>query len=196
MQWLGTVAGKADGSTFDVCQGMTLLLKGVSGIGKSAFLRAVAGLWKEGTGYIQRTNRVFFLPQTPYLPTGNEAASSSLREQLLFPRAQTVGLGNLLSEPAGLEHEADWALRLSGGERQRLAFARLLVQLSQVAGVDGEGCLVLIDEATSACDEDLEAILYETLLERLRRGALVSVGHRGSLSRFHSISFEFSAPPS
>jgi len=212
MRWLGTVDGKAGGSTFDVAPGMAVLLRGASGVGKSALLRAVAGLWTDGVGYIRRTSTVFFLPQVPYLPTGNEAATSTLREQLLFPTTgegngsrqphsaedlrkvvADVGLGSLLAEPAGLDTEADWALCLSGGERQRLAFARLLLQLAQQAGTQGEGCLVLLDEATSACDEDTEGLLYDRLLSRLQRGALVSVGHRSSLLRFHTASLEMSS---
>jgi len=79
---------------------------------------------------------------------------------------------------------------LSGGEQQRLAFARLLLQMDGWAGLDGEGCLVLLDEATSACDEEIEANLYRTLLARLQRGALVSVGHRSSLQMFHNVALE------
>jgi len=210
-RWLGTVGGKEDGSTFDVGPGASLLLKGASGVGKSALLRAVAGLWNEGVGLIERTRHVLFLPQAPYLPAGDHVASSTLREQLLFPIVdgsashetllspqelcdvlRTVGLGALLDEHAGLDTRADWALSLSGGERQRLAFARLFVQLRQNANSGREDCLVLIDEATSACDEDTEAALYGNLLQSLRRGSLVSVGHRSSLSRFHTQTLELS----
>eukprot|EP00746_Dinoflagellata_sp_MGD_P144838 gnl/MRDRNA2_/MRDRNA2_77542_c0_seq1.p1 gnl/MRDRNA2_/MRDRNA2_77542_c0~~gnl/MRDRNA2_/MRDRNA2_77542_c0_seq1.p1 ORF type:complete len:331 (-),score=46.34 gnl/MRDRNA2_/MRDRNA2_77542_c0_seq1:216-1208(-) len=210
VRWLGTVGGNLCGSTFDVRPGMALLLKGASGVGKSALLRAVAGLWTQGVGHIRRTSNVFFLPQTPYLPTGIEDATSTLREQLLFPMIDestesrkvpsaedlckvldAVGLSSLLVHSVGLDARADWALSLSGGERQRLAFARLVLQLSMAGG---EGCLVLLDEATSACDEDTEAVLYGILLKQLYTGAtpgaLVSVGHRSSLLAFHTESLE------
>jgi len=212
-RWLGTVGGQALGSNFNVHPSTAVLLRGPSGVGKSALLRAIAGLWKRGSGCIHRTSTVFFLPQVPYLPVGSEAATSSLREQLLFPAVVacgnkaidatpsverlcdvllTVGLGCLLADPAGLETRVDWGLCLSGGERQRLAFARLLLQMDGLAGLDGEGCLVLLDEATSACDEETEASLYRTLLARLQRGALVSVGHRSSLQQFHNVALEIS----
>eukprot|EP00931_Biecheleriopsis_adriatica_P066067 TRINITY_DN40486_c0_g1_i1.p1 TRINITY_DN40486_c0_g1~~TRINITY_DN40486_c0_g1_i1.p1 ORF type:complete len:619 (-),score=74.62 TRINITY_DN40486_c0_g1_i1:168-2024(-) len=210
-RWLGTISGQKDGSSFEIGPGMSLLLKGASGVGKSTLLRAIAGLWKEGVGRIQRTRHVLFLPQSSYLPTGAEGSTSSLREQLLFPDRRNksvdqsvpsetelltildqVHLGDNSEGVARLDQQADWALRLSGGEKQRLAFARLLVQLSRMSANDGEGCLVLLDEATSACDEELENLLYEALSKRLRKGALVSVGHRLSLARFHTCSLELS----
>jgi len=211
VRWLGTVGGDPAGSSFDVSPGTALLLQGATGVGKSALLRAVAGLWREGVGYICRASTVFFLPQTPYLPLGTEAAASTLREQLIFPSvgevesearlsdAQlrdalcAVGLQGLLAEHMGLDTLADWALCLSGGERQRLAFARLFLQLAQQPGREGEGCLVLLDEATSACDEDTEAILYRLLLANVKRGALVSVGHRSSLHQYHTASLKLSS---
>ena len=56
---------------------------GPSGCGKSSLLRAVAGVWSEGTGEIIAPARddALFLPQAPYMPLG------SLRAQVLFPDA-------------------------------------------------------------------------------------------------------------
>ena len=42
-----------------------------------------------------------------------------------------------------------------------------------------------MDEATSAVDEPAERTLYRTLIELLPHTAIVSVGHRSSLSAFH-----------
>lgn len=230
-RWLGTVGGRPEGSSLQVNPGEAVLLQGPSGVGKSAMLRAIAGLWDEGTGWISRSTNVFFLPQASYLPAGTQGAASTLREQLLFPwgtsaqlddstgtcwtRAATpdldaselsdvhltralevTRLGWLLQDPAGIDAEADWATRLSGGERQRLAFARLLLQLQLAGGAAGEGCVVLLDEATSACDEDTECALYKELTDRLRRGGLLSVGHRGSLRALHTRLVELSPPNS
>jgi putative ATP-binding cassette transporter len=44
---------------------------------------------------------------------------------------------------------------------------------------------LFLDEATAATDEVNEAALYRTLIERLPRTAIVSIGHRRSLEALH-----------
>ncbi len=56
-------------------------------------------------------------------------------------------MGHLMDRPDGLDSAVEWASVLSLGEQQRLAFARLLLSRPQLA---------LMDESTSALDEDNE----------------------------------------
>jgi putative ATP-binding cassette transporter len=173
-----------EGLTLSVEPGEGLLITGVSGCGKSSLLRAVAGLWRTGSGTVRHppVEQLFFLPQRPYLQAG------TLRSQLVYPAADTdlsderlleilaeVKLGDLAAQVGGLDAEHDWEKLLSVGEQQRLAFARVLVHEPRV---------VMLDEATSALDSRNEAALYE----RLRRtgATLVSVAHRPGVLRFHT----------
>lgn len=163
--------------------GDRLLVVGESGTGKSSFLRAIAGLWKSGTGLIIRPSlsNMLFLAQRPYLITG------TLREQLIYPHInkiiseqelqkvlEMVNLANLAARIGGFDNQVDFASILSPGEQQRIAFARVLLAQSSY---------VILDESTSALDIENEEKLYQHLQKN--NTTIISVGHRSTLIKYH-----------
>jgi len=69
----------------------------------------------------------------------------------------------------------DWAKSTSPGERQRLAVARAIVPRPP---------LVLLDEVSSALDEEAEAVLYAAVAAYCP--TFISLGHRSSLRQYHT----------
>lgn len=172
----------------EVTPGTGLLIKGVSGVGKSTVLKAIGGLVPNGSGSITRPDlsEILFLPQRPYMPQG------TLREQLLYPHASPdttdeqlrvilsrVNLADLDTRVGGFETKLDWPNVLSMGEQQRLVFARLLLAAPKYA---------ILDEATSALDVENEERLYSQLASS--GTTFISVAHRPTLDKYHQKVFE------
>jgi putative ATP-binding cassette transporter len=104
--------------------------------------------------------------------TPEEVEAAELQEAL-----DAVGLGHLKDR---LDDDAAWDRILSGGEQQRVAFVRLFLHKPDIA---------VMDEATSALDTESQGKLMDTLIARLPRTAIISVGHRPELEAFHERKF-------
>eukprot|EP00467_Chlorarachnion_reptans_P012155 CAMPEP_0114509212 /NCGR_PEP_ID=MMETSP0109-20121206/13076_1 /TAXON_ID=29199 /ORGANISM="Chlorarachnion reptans, Strain CCCM449" /LENGTH=736 /DNA_ID=CAMNT_0001688323 /DNA_START=90 /DNA_END=2300 /DNA_ORIENTATION=- len=190
--------------TMDIESGVSLMITGINGAGKTSLFRVLSGLWKGRGGAIwrprsfnhddERSGKIslFYMPQNPYLVTG------TLRDQITYPLRigdksrdkeikallAKVGLSKFLDtektflageEPEGLDiSHHDWADVLSGGEKQRVGWARLYFHKPSFA---------ILDEATSAINPDEEGRLYEELCKL--RVTFFSIAHRLDLRRFH-----------
>jgi putative ATP-binding cassette transporter len=162
--------------------GLCYVVKGHSGLGKSTFLRTLAGVWPYGSGEISLPEKkdLMFLPQTSYMPLG------TLREALLFPDKvvnipdqelirllEECDLPQLVSQLSQVTH---WTDHLSPGELQRIAFIRILLQ---------KPSWVFLDESTSALDLIHEKKVYQLLKTELPHCSIVSVGHQPSIDSYH-----------
>jgi putative ATP-binding cassette transporter len=179
---------QADGSLVigeanaEIAPGERVLIVGESGSGKSTLFRAIAGLWPWGSGEIRIPARsgMMFMPQRPYLPLGTlHAVVAYPAPARRFPQAAVeaaltrCGLEHMIPR---LEEEERWDRILSLGEQQRLAFARLLLHRPR---------WVFMDEATAALDEANQDTMMRLFEDELADSALVSIGHRPGLDRYH-----------
>lgn len=170
---------------------MNCIISGPNGCGKSSSFRILGQLWPLFGGKLYRPsfNKLFYIPQRPYLPRG------SLRDQIIYPHLRTANGYNdekllaLLSEvklpylskrEGGLGAINDWNDVLSGGEKQRIAMARLFYHKPEFA---------ILDECTSAISLDVEHILY-TKAKSLNI-TLFTISHRASLFKFHDYYLKF-----
>lgn len=178
-------------TNFVVEAGKALLLKGPSGCGKTTLFRTISGFWPHSQGVVALAPnaRVLVIPQKPYLPLGSlrtvaayPATAFDIPDERISDALGKVGLGYLIKS---LERVEQWSDALSLGEQQRIAFARALLTRPDV---------LMLDEATSALDELSEAALFRRLRADLPEAAIVSSGHRASLSALHHHSINLVSP--
>jgi putative ATP-binding cassette transporter len=169
--------------------GDKVLVSGPSGAGKSTLFRALAGIWPFGSGTVRvpKGAKVMMLPQRPYFPI------APLADAVVYPAepgafagarvAEVIAAVGLPALAARIEEEAHWNRMLSLGEQQRLGVARAILLAPDY---------LFLDEATASLDEPAEAALYKLLDQQLPATAIISIGHRSTLTAFHRRRFIFS----
>ncbi|XP_004682122.1 PREDICTED: ATP-binding cassette sub-family D member 4 [Condylura cristata] len=104
--------------------------------------------------------------------------AGSTDDERIMRFLELAGLSSLVARTEGLDQQVDWNWYdvLSPGEMQRLSFARLFYLQPKYA---------VLDEATSALTEEVESELYR--IGQQLGMTFISVGHRRSLEKFHSL---------
>ena len=180
-------------ASFALKKGRFAVVTGPSGIGKSTLLKLLLGIFppEQGRLYlrcgeeelpIDRTTRRLFA----YVPQGNLLLSGSLRENLTIVRPDATQaqleeavyvscMEDFLPQlPQGLDTIlGESGEGLSEGQAQRLAIARAVL---------GGAPILLLDECTSALDEDTESRVLGRLKELPGR-TILAVTHRPAAAR-------------
>ncbi len=168
-------------SHVELHSGERVLVLGETGIGRTLFFRALAGLWPWGAGRIARHagETTLYLPRASYFPPG------TLREILAYPATvadfQTAACLKAL-ERLGLERLAPmldesqrWDNVLSEGERGSLAFVRALLH---------EPAWLIIDEALEALEEETVPKVIDILTKDLEHTGVLYIGRSGAQDGF------------
>ena len=175
-------------AAFMLPKGAFAVITGPSGMGKSTLLKLMLGIFrpeqgniclncKEGSQPLDRSTRRLFA----YVPQSNLLLSGSIRENLTIvrPRAseeeirQAVYVSAMDEYLPGLPNGLDTVLGESGaglseGQAQRLAIARAVL---------GGAPILLLDECTSALDEETESKVLQRL-RALKNRTCIAVTHR------------------
>lgn len=138
-------------------------LSGVSGVGKSQLLRAIADvIAHDGECLLGGTSSLSFTPQEWRTAVAMVPAESFWWHDRVGPHFGTApGENTLLTSlvtQLGFDTEVlNWEIsRLSTGERQRLSLIRTLVTKPQV---------LLLDEPTSGLNKEMAAVVEEVVAE-------------------------------
>lgn len=172
-----TVLENAD---FEMKKGEFIAIGGLSGIGKSTFLKLILGIIKPDSGevnvYAEKPDELLMA----YVPQGNMILSGSIKENIAFylpvndeKIEEAAKIADIFEFINGLPDKfntvlGEKGLGLSEGQIQRIAIAR--------AVYSGAPFLIL-DECTSALDEKTEANVLNNLKKQKDKSCII-VSHK------------------
>ena len=183
-----------DGITLDIPAGQTVALVGGTGAGKSTLLKLLLRFIDPGHGRIllddmdiaaldpaalRRT--IGYVAQEPFLTDGSVAENIAYGEHAPDPTkveaaARAAEAHEFIAAlPQGYASAVgERGANLSGGQRQRIALARALYR---------DPAILVLDEATSAVDNETEAAIQRSLARISHQRTTVIVAHRLSTVR-------------
>ena len=183
-----------DGITLDIPAGQTVALVGGTGVGKSTLLKLLLRFIDPGHGRIllddmdiaaldpaalRRT--IGYVAQEPFLTDGSVAENIAYGEHTPDPAkveaaARAAEAHEFIAAlPRGYASAVgERGANLSGGQRQRIALARALYR---------DPAILVLDEATSAVDNETEAAIQRSLARISHQRTTVIVAHRLSTVR-------------
>jgi ATP-binding cassette subfamily B protein len=183
-----------DGLTLAVGAGETHAIVGATGAGKSTVVKLLLRLYDTQSGsvtidgvevdelaFASLRGAIGYVGQDTFLFDGTVAenlrygAPEASDEELQRAAELAEAHGFVAALPQGYDTPVgERGVRLSGGQRQRLTIARALVR---------DPSILVLDEATSAVDNETEAAIQRSLLRVSHMRTTIVIAHRLSTIR-------------
>ncbi|QJR34596.1 ABC transporter ATP-binding protein [Gemmatimonas groenlandica] len=176
------------GVSFRVAPGQEIALVGHTGAGKTTIVNLLLRFYEPQRGRILVNgvdirelpvdvlrSVIGYVQQDIFLFAGDVAGNlrldADIDDEALAASAAQVGADRVIARlPGGWHHElAERGGGVSVGERQLLAFAR---------AVAADPALLILDEATSAVDSQIEAEIQRAVSELMRGRTTIAIAHR------------------
>ena len=183
-----------DRFTFDFPPNSCTAIVGETGAGKTTLIRLLVALINPQNGSIELYNGKERHPSSTltrrnfvYIPQGNSLVSGTVRDNLLMgnpeateeemKRALHIACAEYVFDlPLGIDSEiTERGGGLSEGQAQRIAIARSILR---------PGSILILDEVTSALDEETEQEMLRRLTQSQIGKTLIFVTHRPAIMQY------------
>ena len=186
--------GVLRGLDLDIAPGERVGLVGRSGAGKSTLVHLLLGFYRPETGHIlidgidiAGLTQESLRSQIGMVTQDTSLLHRSIRDNIRYGRSDAseaaivdaARRSHALEFIEGLEdwhgrtgfdaHVGERGVKLSGGQRQRIALARVILK---------DAPILVLDEATSSLDSEVEAAIQEQLTELMESRTVIAIAHR------------------
>ena len=180
--------------SYDFAPNSSTAIIGETGAGKTTLIRLLVALISPDEGEIEiynengcHTSSTLTRRNFVYIPQGNSLASGTIRDNLLMGnpaateemmyKALHIACADYVLEfPQGIDTElAEQGGGLSEGQAQRIAVARSILR---------PGSILILDEVTSALDEETEQEMLRRLTSSQIGKTLIFVTHRPAIMQY------------
>jgi ATP-binding cassette subfamily B multidrug efflux pump len=128
-------------------------------------LRAAIGMVTQDTSLLHRSIAANIRYGRPHASDEQVMAAAKKAQAHDF----IVGLRDWRNQVGYEAHVGERGVKLSGGQRQRIALARVILK---------DAPILVLDEATSSLDSEVELAIQEELLELMEGKTVIAIAHR------------------
>jgi ATP-binding cassette subfamily B multidrug efflux pump len=128
-------------------------------------LRAAVGMVTQDTSLLHRSIASNIRYGRPHASEGEVIAAAKQAQAHDF----VLGLRDWKGNTGYAAHVGERGVKLSGGQRQRIALARVILK---------DAPILVLDEATSSLDSEVELAIQDQLLELMKGKTVVAIAHR------------------